>query len=166
MPRPNLALAALGCAAAVLGTAAPAAAAPLPGAVTSYTAASATSAVATTYAARLHALVNAERVKAGRRPLALSGCAAGFARSWATTLAARGTLAHQDLGRVLRTCRHTRSGENVAYTSGTPESMVRMWMASPGHRANILSTAYTHAGVGAVRDSRGRWFAAQVFARG
>jgi uncharacterized protein YkwD len=42
-------------------------------------------------------------------------------------------------------------GENIAWGGGryaTPRSIVRMWMNSPGHRANILGRAYRDAGAG------------------
>ena len=42
-------------------------------------------------------------------------------------------------------------GENVAWGSGnfaTPESIVKAWMNSPGHRANILSRDWREIGVG------------------
>jgi uncharacterized protein YkwD len=42
-------------------------------------------------------------------------------------------------------------GENLAWGSGpqaTPREIVRAWMASPGHRANILSGRFHHIGIG------------------
>ena len=42
-------------------------------------------------------------------------------------------------------------GENVAWGSGdygTPESIVKAWMQSPGHRANILSHDWREIGIG------------------
>ena len=33
---------------------------------------------------------------------------------------------------------------------GTPRTMVRLWMNSPGHKANILRRAYREIGVGVV----------------
>jgi uncharacterized protein YkwD len=42
-------------------------------------------------------------------------------------------------------------GENVAWGTGstaTPESIVKAWMNSPGHRANILSNDWREIGVG------------------
>jgi uncharacterized protein YkwD len=42
-------------------------------------------------------------------------------------------------------------GENVAWGAGelgTPESIVKAWMNSPGHRANILSHDWHEIGVG------------------
>ena len=43
------------------------------------------------------------------------------------------------------------AGENIAWGQGslaTPRSIVAAWMASPGHRANILNGDYTQIGLG------------------
>ena len=45
-------------------------------------------------------------------------------------------------------------GENLAWGAGsssTPRSIVRSWMNSPGHRANILKGAYRQIGIAIVR---------------
>jgi uncharacterized protein YkwD len=42
-------------------------------------------------------------------------------------------------------------GENLAWGTlwlGTPRSIVKAWMGSPGHRANILNRSYRYTGVG------------------
>ncbi len=44
------------------------------------------------------------------------------------------------------------AGENIAKGYSTPEAVVNAWMNSPGHRANILNSSYTHIGVGYVAD--------------
>ncbi|SHI22268.1 uncharacterized protein, YkwD family [Sporobacter termitidis DSM 10068] len=44
------------------------------------------------------------------------------------------------------------AGENIAMGQATPEEVVNAWMNSPGHRANILNSAYTQIGVGYVAD--------------
>ena len=44
-------------------------------------------------------------------------------------------------------------GENIAWGGGrygTPAAVVRMWMDSPPHRANILSRDWREVGIGAV----------------
>jgi uncharacterized protein YkwD len=55
-------------------------------------------------------------------------------------------------GRIRKTgYRGTTVGENIAWGSGpyaTPRSIVRMWMYSPGHRANILRASFTEIGIG------------------
>lgn len=42
----------------------------------------------------------------------------------------------------------TSAAENIAAGYSTPEDVMDAWMASPGHRANILSTGYREIGVG------------------
>jgi uncharacterized protein YkwD len=47
-------------------------------------------------------------------------------------------------------------GENVAWgeaSAGTPKSIVAAWMASPGHRANILNRSYRDIGIGFSRGT-------------
>ena len=44
-------------------------------------------------------------------------------------------------------------GENLAWGTGslaTPRAVMRAWMDSPGHRANILKRAYREIGIGVV----------------
>jgi uncharacterized protein YkwD len=118
---------------------------------------------AATYASRVLTLTNAERTSRGLRALAFSSCADGFADSWAGKLAAAGTLSHQALSPILSACGARGVGENVAYGNVSPETLVQMWMDSPGHRANILNAAFTHLGVGDVTQSDGRVYGVQVF---
>ena len=40
------------------------------------------------------------------------------------------------------------AGENIAKGQKTPAAVVNAWMNSSGHRKNILSTSFTHIGVG------------------
>jgi uncharacterized YkwD family protein len=44
------------------------------------------------------------------------------------------------------------AGENIAMGYGSPEAVVRAWMNSEGHRANILNRSYTEIGVGYIED--------------
>ena len=46
------------------------------------------------------------------------------------------------------------AGENIAKGYATPEAVVEGWMNSPGHRANILNSSFTHIGVGYVAEGR------------
>ena len=44
-------------------------------------------------------------------------------------------------------------GENIAWgesSVGTPRALVKAWMNSPGHRANILNSSFDHVGIGTV----------------
>lgn len=115
------------------------------------------------YADQVLALTNRERTTRGLRALAFNSCADGYANSWAKALAAAGSLSHQPLSPILSTCAARSVGENVAYGNVTPEQLVKMWMDSAGHRANILNAGFTHLGVGDVTTSTGRVYAVQVF---
>ena len=60
-------------------------------------------------------------------------------------------------------------GENLALGNFPGDTgVVAAWMASPGHRANILNTHYTEIGVAAeqaVYQGEETWFAVQIFGR-
>jgi uncharacterized protein YkwD len=46
-------------------------------------------------------------------------------------------------------------GENIAWGTlwlGTPNAIVKAWMASPGHSANILNRSYRYTGIGIGSD--------------
>ncbi|TMU86878.1 sporulation protein [Bacillus sp. BHET2] len=47
---------------------------------------------------------------------------------------------------------YSSAGENIAMGQQTPEEVVQAWMDSEGHRKNILSSNYTHIGVGYVEN--------------
>ena len=47
------------------------------------------------------------------------------------------------------------AGENIAKGQRDPAAVMSSWMASPGHRANILNCGYKHLGVGLAVDSDG-----------
>jgi uncharacterized protein YkwD len=116
------------------------------------------------YEARIVELVNIERSKAGVRPLVVSPCADGYARAWSASMAASGILEHRsDLGAVMSSCGARAIGENIAYGNVTADQMMAMWMASSGHRENILRSSFTHLGVGIARTSTGRVYGTQNF---
>jgi uncharacterized protein YkwD len=107
-------------------------------------------------------LLNAERRTRGLRPLRLDGklnrAAAGHARDM---VAKRyfdhdsrdgSTFAHR-IKRTgwTKTRRSYTMGENIAYGGGhlsTPRSIVRSWMQSSGHKANILARDFRFIGIG------------------
>lgn len=47
----------------------------------------------------------------------------------------------------------TSVGENIAADYATPQAVFDAWMASPGHRENIESALWTHAGTGYALDA-------------
>lgn len=55
------------------------------------------------------------------------------------------------------------SGENIAWGQRSPEEVVKAWMNSEGHRANILNTNFTKIGVGYYQNGAGRNYWTQLF---
>jgi uncharacterized protein YkwD len=134
----------------------------LPSATAALAAAPPGSPASVAYVQRVVVLVNARRAAAGLHPLAVSACATRLAAPWSAHMAATGVLVHQSLLPLLR-CPASRAGENIAYGGISADRMMAMWMASPGHRANILNPRFTQFGVGAVRTTSGTWWATQDF---
>ena len=82
------------------------------------------------------------------------------ARAWAASMAASGQLSHSDPYQW--SVSWTAVAENVGVASSI-DGIISRLEASPEHRANMLSTKYTHMAVGTVRGKDGRLYAAQVF---
>ncbi|QPC48159.1 SafA/ExsA family spore coat assembly protein [Mangrovibacillus cuniculi] len=55
------------------------------------------------------------------------------------------------------------AGENIAAGQPTAAEVVRDWMNSPGHRKNILSSGYTHIGVGYAKGGSYTHYWTQMF---
>ncbi|MEO9326247.1 CAP domain-containing protein [Nocardioides sp. C4-1] len=120
---------------------------------------------AATYVAQVRRATNAERTKRQIRPLRANACLQKAAQRQADRMARSGRLHHSpDFGAIGRRCGLRAWGENVAQGGGNGRAVVRRWMASSGHRANILNRDYRIVGIAAVR-ARGTWWAVQVFGR-
>lgn len=115
------------------------------------------------YAAQVLADVNAVRRSHGLAALSDDACADRYAQPQAQRMAAQGTIWHQDLHPFLDACGGTKAAENVATSPGSPQQVVDAWMASSGHRANILDPQLHSVGTGAARGSDGRWYVCQDF---
>lgn len=105
-------------------------------------------------------LINTERRNRGLTQLSTNGDLVTGARAQADAIRDAGRLYHNpDLGSVTSGWR--KLGENVGY-GGTVAALHAAFMASPGHRANILDPAYTHVGIGVVVEGSTVWVA-EVF---
>ncbi len=124
----------------------------------------ASSTTAARYEARIVTLVNRARTGHGLRALRPSPCADGYSERWSTHMASVSRMSHQSQRPILNACHARQVGENVAYGNVSADTMMSMWMHSPGHRANILKRSFTHIGVAAVQTSSGRWWGTQNFA--
>jgi uncharacterized protein YkwD len=104
-------------------------------------------------------LVNGERSKRGLAPLQLSAGARSVARAWSSHMAASGLAHNPDLAGDLRRAGVTgwsSYGENVGYSTSV-DGVHALFMGSGGHRQNILSTSFTHVGIGVVRAGGKVW---------
>ena len=111
-------------------------------------------------------LINQDRAAHGLRPLTWSTCLASIARSNAVRMANQGYISHtngatRDLGCGLG----NHAGENVGYWSGGiyDVKLNSMFMASPEHRANILSGYYHYVGTAWVVAPNGAGYIAVEF---
>jgi uncharacterized protein YkwD len=115
------------------------------------------------YANRIFSLINAERARRGLQRLRRGSCASAYAERWSVHLARSQTLGHQSLKPMLKSCAARRVAENIGYGNVTADVLMKKWMASAQHRANILSPKLSYLGVGAARSKSGHWYAVQDF---
>lgn len=125
--------------------------------------------------AAVRCLVNQRRAAGGLRALRFDRRTANAAQRHSNDMVRRRYFDHTSPGgsdvadRVNATgMRWSSVGENIAVGQRTPAAVVRGWMRSPGHRANIMNGRFTVIGVGASRKGT-RGFSGptwtQVFAR-
>ncbi|RXT06605.1 hypothetical protein EIZ39_14965 [Ammoniphilus sp. CFH 90114] len=100
-------------------------------------------------------LVNAERAKVGLAPLKLNTSLASVAKVKAEDMRDQNYFSHTspkygspfDMMKSFG-IKYSYAGENIAAGQKTPEEVMKSWMNSPGHKANILSSNFTEIGVG------------------
>jgi uncharacterized protein YkwD len=123
----------------------------------------------------LRGLTDEQRRDNGRKELAWDARLAAVARRHAEDMRDNGFMGHLsptsgDVGDRLRRAGYSFSyaAENIARASSLWEA-VESLMRSPGHRANLLATDPTHAGIGVAiatdADGRRTFLVTQVFAR-
>ena len=113
------------------------------------------------FVARVLELTNNERQKSGLRPLTLSAELNNAAQKYSLVLATSGCFDHicgpipnfADRAGQAGYTGWTALAENIAAGYPTPEAVLNGWMASAGHRANILSPQYAEIGIGMVSGS-------------
>jgi hypothetical protein len=116
-------------------------------------------------ASELVSFVNRERAARGLPGLAVEPYAAGVAQEWAERQRAAGGLSHRpDLS--ARYSSYPAVGENVGTTTEGTGVLHRDFMASSGHRRNILQPGFDALGVGVACSRDGRmWVAVDFVAR-
>jgi uncharacterized protein YkwD/stress response protein SCP2 len=115
-------------------------------------------------------LTNAERVRHRLRPLTADGRLAAAAQAHSIDMVRRGFFAHEspDGSQVWHRAvaagyAYRKVAENIAAGQRTADEVVRGWMGSPGHRANILDGDLTQIGVGRAEGGSYGVYWTQVF---
>ncbi|NDK25385.1 CAP domain-containing protein [Streptomyces sp. TR1341] len=109
-------------------------------------------------------LVNDERAKAGCSALSANSALTNLAESFSDDMAARGFFSDTDPDGKSPWDRATAAGvtglgaENIARGPADPAAVVKAWMASPEHRANILNCDFHTLGVGVHFGAGGPWW--------
>ncbi|WP_342409984.1 CAP domain-containing protein [Paenibacillus sp. FSL R10-2778] len=108
-----------------------------------------------TYVQQIVTLVNKERAAAGLSPVAGLDSLHKVAATKATDMRSNNYFSHTsptygspfDMMKSFGIT-YKAAGENIAMGQKTPEEVMKAWMNSPGHRANILNANFNYIGVG------------------
>jgi uncharacterized protein YkwD len=112
--------------------------------------------------------VNAERKKANLPALVVNPTLQRVAREHSANQAKQQKMAYELSGKTPADrvkeagYRYSRVAENVAMGQPTPAEVMKSWMNSSGHKANILGD-YAELGVGLAKDAEGRLYWTQLF---
>lgn len=120
--------------------------------------------------AQVVSLVNAERAKAGLKPLTSDWELARVARFKSEDMRDNRYFDHQsptygspfDMMRDFG-IKYGYAGENIAAGQTSPEAVVKAWMNSSGHRANILNANFKKIGVGLAKGGSYQYYWTQLF---
>ncbi|MEG3627637.1 CAP domain-containing protein [Streptomyces poriticola] len=115
--------------------------------------------------AQVLALVNEERAAAGCSPVTANDRLTRAADDYSDVMAASGVMSHTGPdGSTMTTrveaagYRWSTLGENIARGQADAASVMKAWMNSSGHRANILNCAFKELGVGVHFGDGGPWW--------
>ena len=114
-------------------------------------------------------LTNKQRALHGCKAVKVDARLTVAARNHSTHMARSGKFSHTGAGNStfayrIKAASYPRPlSENIAYGYRTGVEVVKAWMASPGHRANILNCKATTVGVGAVYAANGTAYYTQEF---
>jgi uncharacterized protein YkwD len=126
---------------------------------------------------RILKLVNDERVRAGQPPLQFSPLLMSAARAHSIDMAERRYFGHDSPAGDTPADRVRMMGINYEELAESlyrddssnvemlPNRVVKGWLASPSHRANMLSTRFRIAAVGIARSDDGNIYVTQDFIR-
>ena len=96
---------------------------------------------------------NAERARYGLPPFVVDANLMATARQHCTWMTTYRQLVHTNIG----------VAENIAMGQSSSQEVLRCWMNSSGHRANILNGSHRRIGVAAFRTPEGTIYWCQQF---
>ena len=139
-------------------------------AATGPTAAAGTTLGAAEFRDRLVARVNHRRENRGCRLFRANGALTLAAQRHSDAMAARNRLSHRLAGEPSLGTRVTRAGytgwrlvaENLAWGQSSPRAVLRAWVRSSGHRANLDNCRLRDVGVGVTIRGGRPWVTADV----
>jgi uncharacterized protein YkwD len=114
--------------------------------------------------AQVLTLVNRARGKAGCSALRSNTALADLAGAFSAAMADEGFFSHTDpqgrtpWDRAAKAGITDLGGENIARGQPDAKAVMDSWMASPGHRANILNCSYRTTGIGVQFGAGGPWW--------
>ncbi|MEU3490595.1 CAP domain-containing protein [Streptomyces massasporeus] len=115
--------------------------------------------------AQVLALVNKERAAAGCSPVTANDRLTRAADDYSDVMASSGVMSHTGPDGSTMTTRVEAAGyqwstlgENIARGQADAASVMKSWMNSPGHRANILNCSFKELGVGVHFGDGGPWW--------
>ncbi|WP_303965348.1 CAP domain-containing protein [Sporosarcina ureae] len=111
-------------------------------------------------------LTNAERTKAGLKPLQIDAALQKSAKQKSADMAANNYFSHTSptYGSPFDQMKqngvtYRSAAENIAMGQRSAQEVVKAWMNSAGHRQNILTPGFTHIGIG--YDANGQYWTQQ-----
>lgn len=117
-----------------------------------------------TFESEVLKLVNLERKKAGLPQLVSSKSLDSAAKLKSEDMGINNYFEHEspNYGSPFKMMdklgiKYKAAGENIAKGYKTPEAVVKGWMDSPGHRANILNTHFSKMGIGIYFGTSTYW---------
>jgi uncharacterized protein YkwD len=117
------------------------------------------------FVAQVRRLVNRARVNHHLHRLGSIACAQRRAVHWSRHLARTNAFHHQSMTVVRKACDARYAGETLGRGTVSARHLVRMWLDSAPHRRVLLGHPSRRVGIGATKDSHGRWVVAADFVR-
>jgi uncharacterized protein YkwD len=128
---------------------------------------------AAAYENQVVALTNAQRTAHGCKALHIDARLTKAARAHSADMVGANLFSHTGSDGSSFVTREVRAGypsrsasaENIAWGFRAPQDVIKAWMASPGHRANILNCGSLAVGVGLSYTKGGAAYWTQDFGR-